>query len=295
VLNPRSPLAGFLREPLVHFLAIGVAVFALYALAGGGEPGNTRIVVSDGRVQQLVEVFSRTWQRPPTQEELRALIDAYVREEIYYREAVKLGFDRDDTLIRRRMQQKMEFLSEAPESALAASDDELAAYLEANREAFRVAPQIAFRQVFINPKRGEIPALERARQILALLSAANPGEEAEALGDATLLPPEIPLSSLERVSRNFGEDFARQLIGLPRAQWAGPLRSSYGLHLIYVTDFREGYDPPLADIRDAVDKQLRTIRRDEYLREEYEKLRSKYEVVLPPAALPSRPGTGGGA
>ena len=142
------------REPLVHFILIGVVVFGVYALVGNGadEPRD-RIVVTEGRVQQLAQVFAKTWQRPPTPEELRGLIDAYIKEEVYYREALKLGLDRDDTLIRRRMQQKMEFVTEPSDQLLVADDVELQAFLDAHKSEFRIEPRVAFQQVFLNPKK----------------------------------------------------------------------------------------------------------------------------------------------
>jgi len=279
----RSTLGKLVQEPLLQFLAAGACIFALYTFAGSpGDPGTPRIVVSEGRVQQLAQVFTRTWQRQPTPKELQGLIEAFVKEEIYYREAVKLGLDRDDTLVRRRMQQKMEFLSEPPESDFEASEEELAAFLEKNRVTFRVEPQVAFRQIFINPKKGEVPAEDRAKRILARLAGPQTAPDASQLGDRTLLPQEVPLSTLSRTARSFGDAFAREIVKQPLGEWSGPIHSAYGLHLVRVGEFREGYDPPLAEVRDAVEKKWRTARRDVYTKAAYEKLRNRYEVILPP-------------
>src|SRR5206468_2134050 len=143
---------------------------ALAGAAVGGvllAPPRDRIVVTSGRIQQLADIFTKTWQRPPTLQELRGLIDAYVKEEVYYREALKLGLDRDDTLIRRRMQQKMEFLTEPGDDVLAATDAELEAYLAANRSDFHVEPRLAFQQIFINPEKSEQPAADRAAKVVS--------------------------------------------------------------------------------------------------------------------------------
>jgi hypothetical protein len=135
-----SFVAKIIREPLVHFVLIGAVVFGLYALLSSAdrEEGRDKIIVTEGRVQQLAQVFAKTWQRPPTPEELRGLIDGFIKEEIYHREAIKLGLDRDDTLIRRRMQQKMEFLTEPADEFLSADDVTLQALLDANKAEFRV-------------------------------------------------------------------------------------------------------------------------------------------------------------
>ena len=270
------------REPLVHFLVIGAVVFALYALVGDDkeETARDRIVVTEGRVAQLSQVFAKTWQRPPSQQELRGLVDAFIKEEVYYREAVKLGLDRDDTLIRRRMQQKMEFLSEPGEDQLAGDDAALQAYLDERKESYRVAPKLAFEQVFINPKTGEEDAKLRAAKTLKGLKA---GEDPASAGDPTLLPPEKLLSPQASIVRDFGDAFAKELLTLPLGEWAGPITSPFGLHLVRVSKRVDGYDPPLEEVRAAVLRDWRALKREDYRKEAYDKLLAQYEVALPSA------------
>jgi hypothetical protein len=276
-------LSKIIREPLVHFVIIGAAVFGLYALmAGDGREGaKDKIVVTEGRVQQLAQVFIKTWQRPPTRQELRGLIDAYIKEEVYYREALKLGLDRDDTLIRRRMQQKMEFVTEPSDELLRADDAALQAFLDAHKAEFRVEPRIAFEQVFLNPDRPGDAALVRAKQTLEILKTSAPGEMPPDVGDPTLLPASMPLSPLSGIARNFGEAFAANFTDLPEDEWAGPIQSPYGLHLVRVTKRLDGYDPELVEVRAAVEQEWRTQKRDEFEQQAYDDLRAKYEVILP--------------
>ena len=279
-------LSKIVREPLVHFVLIGAAVFGLYALVAGDERGRARateIVVTEGRVQQLAQVFAKTWQRPPSPEELRGLVDAYIKEEVYYREALKLGLDRDDTLIRRRMQQKMEFVTEPADELLQPDDATLQAYLDAHKADFRVEPRFAFEQVFLNPGKSGEAALVRAEQTLKALKASD-GIPAD-VGDPTLLPAKMQLSPLGGIARNFGETFAANLTDLPEDEWAGPIKSAYGLHLVRVTKRVDGYDPKLADIRDAVAQKWRTEKRDEFQAQAYDQLLAKYDVVLPAIRL----------
>ena len=277
-----TPFSRLVREPLVHFLLIGAAVFGLHALVGGSQQEQRdKIVVTEGRVHQLAQVFTKTWQRPPTTQELRGLIDAYVKEEVYYREALKLGLDRDDTLIRRRMQQKMEFLTEPGDDLLSADDAELQEFLDEHKAEFRTEPQIAFQQVFINPEKDDEPATVRATQELEALRALAPGDDISRAGDPTLLPATTPLSSLSSIGRNFGDDFAKALTGLPKDQWAGPVESPFGLHLVRVTERVDGHDPQLQEIRKALEQKWRTQKREEFQQGEYDRLRTKYDVVLP--------------
>ena len=282
-----SVLGRLLREPLVHFVLVGAAVFAAYAFFSDVDEAETRdrIVVTEGRVVQLAQVFAKTWQRPPTPQELRGLLDAYVKEEVYYREAVKLGLDRDDTLIRRRMQQKMEFLSEPGEEALKAEDVTLQAYLDEHNDTYRVEPKLAFEQVFINPKLSDADAGTRATEMLRVLKEDG---DPEKLGDPTLLPSSLPLSPLSAVERDFGEDFAKKVSRVPVDQWTGPIASPFGLHLVRVAKREEGYDPKLDEVRDAVRRDWRNLKRQEYQADAYEKLRGKYEVVLPELNAPQQ-------
>jgi hypothetical protein len=282
-------LSKVLREPFVHFVLIGAAVFGLYALVSeqSGKPQD-RIVVTEGRVQQLAQVFAKTWQRPPNSEELRGLIDSYVKEEVYYREALKLGLDRDDTLIRRRMQQKMEFVTEPADELLRADDATLQAYLDAHRDEFRVEPRFAFEQVFLKSAKTDEAPLARAEQMLAVLRASPADGVPPDAGDPTLLPGEMPLSPLSGIARNFGEPFAAKLTDLPEKEWAGPIRSPYGLHLVRVTERLDGYDTNLAEVRGAVDQKWRTAKRDEFQALAYDQMLAEYEVVLPSAG-PSAP------
>jgi PPIC-type PPIASE domain len=274
-------LSRLVREPLVHFILIGALVFGAYTLIGSNadEPRD-RVVVTEGRVQQLAQVFAKTWQRPPTPEELRGLVDAYIKEEVYYREALQLGLDRDDTLIRRRMQQKMEFVTEPSDALLVVDDAKLQAFLNEHKPEFRVEPRIAFQQVFLNPKKTDEAITIRAKQTLEALKASANHLPAD-LGDPTLLPASTPLSTPSSIGRNFGEAFSRALTDLPEDEWAGPIESPFGLHLVRVTERIDGYDPKLDEVREAVEQKWRTKKRNEFQAHAYDQLRAKYEVVMP--------------
>ena len=151
-----------LREPLVHFLVLGAGLFLLFGLVGDSNVAPAdRIVVSSGRVAQLTQIFTRTWQRPPTEQELAGLIEDHVREEVYYREALAMGLDRDDTIVRRRMRQKLEFVTDDLVAAVTPTEEQLETYLRENPEAFRVPTRLSFQQIYFNrDRRGGSPHAE---------------------------------------------------------------------------------------------------------------------------------------
>ena len=269
---------------MVHFIVIGAAIFAIHAYATSGlepEAPRDRIVVTPGRVVQLAHVFARTWQRPPRREELSELVNAFVKEELYYREAIKRGLDRDDTLVRRRMQQKMEFLTEPGDDVLTATNADLEAFLLANRADFRVEPKITYEQIFIDPVAAGSSSEARAEKLLEQVRNAPADADFSQFGDATLLPSASGPVSLSLVERHFGKAFANQILELPGNTWTGPISSTYGLHLVRITNRIDGYDPPLSDVRKAVELRWRDARRDAYRKAEYKRLLDKYEVVLP--------------
>ncbi len=172
-----------LREPLLHFLLLGAVLFAAHGMlsrGGGGEPG--RIVVTQDQIESMARLFARARQRAPSDAELQGLIRGHVREEVLYREGLALGLDRDDPVIRRRVAQKLEFVTEG-DAAVEPDDGQLQAYLDAHRELFAVEPRFTFRQIYLDPKRHENTLAADAERMLGELNSAGSNLDAAGLGD----------------------------------------------------------------------------------------------------------------
>jgi hypothetical protein len=277
-------LARLLREPLLHFLLVGGVLFAIFGRGGANTAGGDRqIVVSAADIDRLAAGFSRTWHRAPAADELQAQIQDYIREEVLYRTALALGLEKDDTIIRRRLRQKMEFLFE--DMVPQPQEPELRAYFQAHAEKFRTQPLISFRQVFVSTSRGRTAETD-AQQILARLVADAPGVADE--GDTLTLGEGFSLTPLDRIAAMFGEDFAHGLAQAVRGRWVGPLRSAYGLHLVLVTEAEPAALPPFAQVRPAVEREWFAERRAAVQAAQYQGLRSGYRVIVqePPAATP---------
>lgn len=270
------------REPLFQFLVIGAVVFAAYAAVGTRTDvaAPETIVVTPGRIAQLSETFSRTWQRPPTQDELDGLIDAFVKEEVFYREGRSLGLDADDTVFRRRLQQKLEFMMEPDPADLAASDDELEAYRAANAEMYRVPEHIAFRQIFFNRDTHGDQIDAEIDVALDTLRGDGAGIEARSLGDRTMLPFSMPLTPTDRIAISFGQQFADALKAIAPGQWHGPVASTFGLHLVLIDDKSPSRDPNLAEVRDAVRRDWEGEKRREIAEARYRAMRDNYDVTV---------------
>ena len=270
-----------LREPLLHFLLLGAGLFALYsALNRNTELPRDRIVISAGQFENFTETFARTWQRPPTAEELKGLVDQYVQEEMLSREAIKLGLDENDTVIRRRLQQKMEFIVEDLAATKPPTDDELAEYFARHPDAFRSEPQFTFRHVFLSPeKRGQNLAGD-ASALLAQLRTPGFSEDLGAVGDNLLLPAGFKDAAARRVEADFGKEFAAQLATLKTGEWTGPIRSGYGVHLILLEGRTDARLPALAEVRDQVAREFISSRRLAAHQKFLEDLLTKYEVSI---------------
>lgn len=282
------------REPLVHFLLLGGLLFLWFQWRGGAAgPGTSRIVVTPGQVLNLASGYTKTWSRPPSEDELKGLIDEYVKEEIATREAMALGLDRDDTVIRQRLRQKLEFLSGDGASA-PPTDSEIEAWVKAHPGAFGGELRLSFRQVFFR-KDTRKDARKEAEKVLARLRAAGPGARTDDLGDGTMLPAEMPLDTLTEVGRTFGDDFARRLAEVPAGEWSGPLTSSYGLHVAFVSERLEAEAPSLAAIRPLVARELLAERQKKELQALYEKLLAKYDVTIEMPKTGPGPGAAGAA
>jgi hypothetical protein len=275
-------LARFIREPLVHFLVLGAVFFAIFGRGAAESPsGSTEIVVTSADIDRIAAGFAATWQRPPTDQELEGAINDYVREEVLYRTGLSKGLDKDDTIVRRRIRQKMEFFLE--DTVGAPGDTELRAFYAANNDKFASEPRIAFRQVFISSKRGDPDA--DAKTVLRQLVALGPGAKRD--GDPLLLPETFGLTPISQVTAQFGDAFAGDLAATPAGNWAGPLKSAYGLHLVLVTRTEPSQVPPFEEVRAAVEREWYAARRASVLDEEYQKLRSRFHVrVETPASVP---------
>lgn len=269
---------SWLREPLLHFLLLGAGLFLLFRLVGGDSQAPKEIVVTEARVEALAESFARTWMRPPTAQELTGLVDDYVKEEIFYREAVTMGLDRDDVVIRRRLRQKLEFISEDVAAAQEPTEQQLQDYLDAHAEKFVEPDRQSFQQVYFSPeRRGEAAVRDAEKLLNELLAGRGPADPAEA-GDPTLLPPGLEAATPQQIANTFGEDFALRVAEAPVGQWTGPMRSSFGWHLLRVAERSPGTTPTLEAIRPIVAREWQSEQRQRLGDQFYQAMRSQYDV-----------------
>ena len=269
-----------LKEPLVHFFLLGALLFAGYEFMYRGEPEAERIVVTQGRIESLRGTFNRVWQRPPTQSEIDGLIADYIREEVLAREAKALGLDLDDTVIRRRLRQKMEFIAHDLAIPSEPTGTELGEFLVKHPHLFHIEPRLTIRQIYLNQgQRGD--AVQRdAERLLTELNRPGAKVDFMSLGDVTMLNPELTEVPAGEITRQFGEKFTREVEELPTGQWQGPVASGFGVHLVFVVDREPGRMPELAEIREQVVREWADARRREQNEQFYQALLKQYVVTI---------------
>lgn len=239
----------WLREPLVHFLIAGFAVFAFLAWRGApADPASRTIQIDAVQVSQLAQRFIQTWQRAPTADELDGLIRDHIKEEVYYREALRLGLDSEDSIIRQRLRSKMEYLAKAEVENAVVGDAVLQRWLDKNAGGYALGTRYSFDQIY----------LRKAGDAASIKTSLSHGADWSTLGAPISLPKSLNDADAKQIARDFGEVFAQALAALPSGdKWAGPIASGFGQHLVRVRSVTLGQKPKLAEIRQQVENDWR--------------------------------------
>lgn len=287
------------REPLLQFLAAALVLFAVNGLVGTPDevPAGNSVTVSRGQVQQLAESYRLLAGRLPSRAELQVLVDDFVEEEIAWREAVALGLDVGDTIVRRRMRQKLQFLAEDADASEPPTDEELAARLESHAASYRLPDRVALRHILASgDARGARAEADAASFLDALQEGADPLE----LGDASMLPGALPLTTEKGVAALFGDAFASRVFEHAGEGWFGPVRSPYGAHAVRVTAREGARDPTVDEVRARLRSDWIEARRLAARERFLARLRSRYDVSIewpdvydaePPRAAAPLPGS----
>jgi len=274
-----------LREPLVHFLFLGAILFGVYAhmeRGGGAVEQSKQIRLTIDDLSQLVLVFRSQWRREPTPEELRRLLEDRVREEVLYREALALGLDKDDTIVKRRLALKMQFVAEDVAAAREPTPEELATWYEANRDQFAFPPRVSFRHLYFSPDRRRARARDDAAAALTKL-AGQPEDSnlAATLADAFMFQDYYRDRAPEFLGKEFGPNFALAVAKLPPGSWQGPVESGFGWHLVFVDTLIPGRVPTLEEVEADVKKAWLAEQKVQAWQKAYQNIRAKYTVLLP--------------
>ena len=277
------------KEPLLHFLLIGAAIYALYGMyAPQEEAAEQRIItVSSGEIQWMANSWQKRWTRPPTRAELEGMIRQYIRETVLYREALAMGLDEDDTIIRRRLAQKLEFLSQDLLTPADPGRQVLEAWFDANPDKY-IAPDLyTMTHIFLDPDKRGAQALEDAETIRDALNASGGvPDNINEFGDAFMLQSYYPDRSQVELTKLFGAEFARSVTELEPGRWFAPVLSGYGVHVVYVSSHTPAPAPEFAQVEERVRQDWIEANREELNQQFIEGLLSRYEIIVEETRVP---------
>jgi len=271
----RNKLMQMAKEPLIQFLFIGACIYGVYALFGAPDDDatDTTIVVDARRIDGFIGEWQRRWNRPPTRQELEGVINAFVRESIL--------LDADDPITRRRMAQKLEFLTKDIALLKEPADGELEQYFQDNMQRYRDPDLITFSQAFLDPDRREAATLDDATKLLSQLQAAGkPDPKTLAAGDRFMLQSYYPAVSELDIRRQFGTGFSEAVMQLEPGKWHGPVLSGYGAHLVYVYSLQAAPPPVFKEVQQEVLVNWQTEQQEKFNADFFENLKNRYDVVI---------------
>jgi hypothetical protein len=242
------------KEPLVHFLILGALIFFLFSFVKDEKSNvaGNKIVISTADMERLSVNWARKWNRPPTEAELKRLVETFIREEVYYREALALGLDRNDTVLRRRLMQKMEFMTNDLAELTTPDEDALNQFFLDNQDKYELPARVSFTHIYFSvDKRGARAASDAKRALSELATASGSVPRAPQRGDSFMLPYDFTRESPFEIARVFGSGFADRLLETGINAWQGPIESGYGLHLVRIREKIDSRVPELAEVIDT--------------------------------------------
>jgi peptidyl-prolyl cis-trans isomerase C len=275
----------WLREPLLHFLLIGIALFAVYAYAHRGRGGiesPRQIALTLDDLRQMDMYFESQWHRQPTPAEFQVMVEDRVREEVLYREALAMGLDKDDTIVKRRMAQKMQFLAEDVAAAHEPSTAELKAWFEKNSNKFALPSRYSFRHLYFSPdKRSKNAHDAAARTLTRIAGQPEDSKLAVSLADPFMFQDYYGDRAPEALAKEFGPQFVVALEKLKPGSWQGPIESGYGWHLVFVDTVIPGRIPAFEEMEPDVKTAWLGEQKATAGQKAYAEMRAKYTVLLP--------------
>ena len=284
-------------EPLVQFLIIGACIYGAFALFGTPEEDfrDTRVHVDSARINAFISEWESRWNRPPTRDEINGLIESYIKEDVLYRQAVAMGLNEDDPITRRRMAQKLEFLTSDLAMMVQPAEGELEKYFNENSEQYRAPDRMTFSQVFFDPDTRGNQTLEDAEKALATLKAAGtPTEESMQVGDGFMLQRDFVSVTGMEAARQMGRGFVDAVVQLEPGAWHGPVLSGYGVHLVYLYSLEKSPPAVFEDVKALVLENWQMETREQFNADFLENLKTRYEIVIdeiPPERLLEAPGS----
>ena len=276
-------LTRLFTEPLIQFLIIGACIYGAYALFGTPEEDfrDTTVHVDSDRINAFISEWESRWNRPPTRDEINGLIQSYIKEDVLFRQAVAMGLNEDDPITRRRMAQKLEFLTSDLAMMVQPAEGELEQYFNDNSEIYLAPDRMTFSQIYFDPdSRGNTTLVDAAEALVQLQAAGVPTEESMQMGDGFMLQSDFVSVTPAEAARQMGSGFVEAVVQLEPVAWHGPVLSGYGVHLVYMYDYQKSPPAIFEDVQAAVLENWQLEQRDKFNAVFLENLKTRYEIVI---------------
>ena len=265
----------FIKDPLFHFLLLGVGLYFISIIWDESTQPKNRIQITQLEQTHLADLFEITWQRPPSAGELTNLISEHIKEEVYYREALALGLDNNDTIVRRRMRQKLEFMQEDLSAAKQASEQDLKKYYVANKDKYFTNHLISFSQALVSTGQGK-----QSQAVTQAVEKLQNGVRPAQLSLSSLLPVSLNLETKKSIANTFGDGFLQQILQLETHTWHGPISSAFGTHVVYVNQNQAAKPLNFEAARTKINIDLIQMRREQSAEQYYQTLKDKYHITI---------------
>ncbi|MHC4439629.1 MAG: peptidyl-prolyl cis-trans isomerase [Planctomycetota bacterium] len=280
----KNTVKKIFKEPIVYFFVLGFVVFGLHSFLNRAKQQEDKdpfiVEVTSADIEWIRSSWEARMKRPPTQSELQGLINSFIREEILSREAYSMDLDERDLVIQRRLVQKLIFVLEDLAESADPTDEELKDYMQKKQEKYRIPETISFTHIYFSlEKRKDV--LKEAETILAGLKSKNTSpEEAVSLGDAIMIDSTFRSKYPDEVARVLGRAFADELFSMDEKGWQGPVVSTFGLHLVYISDRTASRMPEFENIREDVKNDFMYERKKDVVDSAYNAVKSRYTIIV---------------
>jgi peptidyl-prolyl cis-trans isomerase C len=273
------------KEPLVHFILLGCLIFATYYWLNRDEQQENTIVINQQQLDHLTSLWKSQWKREPTADDIEAVLDRHIRQEVFYREALRMNLDRNDEIVKKRLAQKMEAVASDLQTLMQpASDQRLREYYHEHEEFFRLPLAYRFNQIMFLTDEEDCEA-----RMQSTLQSLRQGDEIPPKRKSKLgVPCDWPLTTVGEIENAFGGDFSRALDDLPTGQWSGPIRSGYGWHLVFIETKQQPEVPDFEQVREFVAREYEYQSELDAQDQVYKELLAKYNVSITAKNLPAR-------
>lgn len=269
-----------LKQPLLHFLLIGGLLFALYYVVNPHANTKDTIVIDDEQVSRMVTVFQKEWNRAPSEAEMKGLMERYIQQEVYYRKALLMNLDHNDEIIRRRLDQKLRFITNDMATLKAPTDEELSTYYKTHGNKYLLPATYSFSHIYFSPdKRGN--AMADAEAVLKELPAGdNALNELIKKGDPFPFSYHVDALTDKEIGSQMGDDFVTALQQLPINKWTGPIASGYGTHLVYINKVKAPSELGLTLVKQEVTRDYQYDLQQQYNTQMLEDFKKDFTIKL---------------